>query len=209
MPYTKMIAAGVAAIGLSAGMLGLARSHESASPPQPVVQSATTAASQQFAVDPVHSSVMFKIKHADAAYFYGRFNEVAGSFVLGDSGGNLNVTVQTASIDTNSAGRDNHLKGPDFFNAREHPEISFNSTNVKKTAENKYKATGTISLHGVSKEITVDIEHTGYGEFRGQRAGFEAQFTIDRTEFGMTKYVEEGVLGANVTLIVAIEGVAG
>jgi len=209
MPHTKKIAAVVAAIGLSAGMLGLTRSNQPAAVPDPVVQSTAPASQQQFAVDPVHSSVMFRIKHAGAAYFYGRFNEVAGSFVLDDSGGNLDIKVQTASIDTNSSGRDNHLKSPDFFNAREHPEISFKSKSVKKTGDNKYKATGTLSLHGVSQEVSVDIEHTGYGEFRGQRAGFEAKFAIDRTEFGMSEYVEEGVLGADVTLIVAIEGVAG
>lgn len=199
---------GVLAGALTLGTLGMSKVTSAPAPlPQPMA--AVTAEATEFQVDGVHSSVLFRIKHAGAAHFYGRFNEVSGSFNFDDAASSINIAVKTESIDTNSSGRDNHLRGPDFFNAREHPQITFKSSSIKKTGENTYEATGTLSLHGVSKQITAKIEHTGFGEFRGQRSGFEATFKIKRSEYGMETYIQEGVLGDEVALIVAIEGIAG
>ena len=87
-------------------------------------------AAEPYKVDAVHSAVIFRVKHMDASYAYGRFNELTGTFNLDEpdaAKGAMDFTVATASIDTNNAKRDQHLKSPDFFNAKEFPKITFKS----------------------------------------------------------------------------------
>jgi len=170
---------------------------------------ATPASAEQFKVDRVHSSVVFRVKHMGVSYFYGRFNDVSGSFAFDDadeSKCSFDVEVKTESVDTASDKRDNHLKSPDFFNARQYPSIRFKSTAVKKTADNTYEVTGELTLLGQTKPLTVTVERVGVG--KGQRGGslcgIETIFTIKRSEFGMT-YGLEGV-SDEVRLMVSLEG---
>ena len=120
--------------------------------------------------------------------------------------GGTAITVKADSVDTNSKQRDDHLRGPDFFSVKEFPEISFTSSSVSKSGE-VFNASGTMSLHGVSKPITVDIRVTGTGTdpWGNARAGFTTEFTIDRTAFGVDWRPE--MLGKDVTLTVSVEGV--
>jgi len=165
-----------------------------------------------FAVDPVHSVVVFRVGHLGVAKFWGRFNQLSGSFTYdADEPGSstFDFTVPTESVDTGNAGRDRHLKSPDFFNAREYPAITFKSTGITVAASaNSWKVTGDLTLHGVTKSVTADIEWIGEGQTsQGHKRGFEAQFTIRRSEFGMNKYLEDDAIGDEVKLVVAIEGV--
>ncbi|MEK7485339.1 MAG: YceI family protein [Planctomycetota bacterium] len=169
------------------------------------------AASETFNIDPVHSSILFRVKHLNVSYFFGRFNEMAGVFTFDSENPTaslLRLEVNTESIDTNNKNRDNHLKGPDFFSAKQFPTMTFKSTTVEKTDTlNQYKVTGELTLHGVSKEVTVDIEHTGSGKANekfGYRSGFLSTFTIKRSDFGMN-YME-GLLGEEIQITVSLEG---
>ena len=161
-----------------------------------------------FEVDPTHSVVVFRVKHAGASWFYGRFNDFSGSFQH-DPGNpeasSVEVTIQAASVDTNSEQRDTHIKSPDFLSAKEFPTITFKSTGVE-AAGDKLEITGELTFRGVTKTVIASAEHVGEGEFRGPRSGFEAVLDIERTEFGSDYGVAQGVLGDEVRLIIALEG---
>jgi len=167
------------------------------------------AAADTFKVDSVHSSVVFRVKHLNVSYFYGRFNEVSGSFAFDDSepaNSSFELSVKTKSIDTHSKKREKHLKSPDFFHVKQFPTIDFKSTAVKKTGDDTFEITGDLTLHGETRPITVTVERVGVAPGRrgGSVAGFETVFNIKRSEFGMNFMV--GPLGDDVRLMIAIEG---
>lgn len=173
----------------------------SASLPQP----------ESYAVDPVHSTVLFRINHAGVSNYYGRFNEIQGTFTVAEGGtGSVSVTIPVASVDTANEKRDGHLKSPDFFSAEQFPEITFKSEALKDTAGSRYEAKGTLTMHGVSKEVTVALERIGtkdLGEkMGGIRTGFEGSVTIKRSDFGMKYGIDMGMLGDEIKLIFGIEG---
>lgn len=168
---------------------------------------------ESYSVDKVHSSILFKVKHANAAYFFGRFIDFSGSITYDRDNpkqSKVNLTVQADSVRTWSEKRDNHLRSPDFLNVKQYPEISFDSTSVQKVEdkENKFKVTGDFSLHGKTKEFTIDVKKTGEGKGPegNPRIGFYTEIDISRSEFGMTKYPE--MIGDNVKLIISVEGVS-
>jgi len=160
-----------------------------------------------FQVDPVHSTVLFRINHLGVSNVYGRFNTIQGSFTVGEMAtGSVSVTIPVSSIDTGNEKRDGHLKSPDFFSAEQFPEITFKSDELKHLGGDKYEAKGTLTLRGISKEITVPVERIGTKEaMGGLRTGFEGTVTIRRSEFDMTWRPE--ILGDEVKLILAVEGI--
>ena len=162
-----------------------------------------------FKIDPVHSSIVFSIKHLGVSNFYGRFNDVSGQVVFdksdpGKSAVELSIPVE--SIDTHNEKRDQHLKSPDFFNAKQFPVITFKSKSVEGSGDN-YKVTGELNLHGVSKPLTLEIKRAadGKGTDDEVRGGGETQFTIKRSDFGMN--FMQGALGDDVTVLLSLEGV--
>ena len=160
-----------------------------------------------YTVDNVHSTVMFKIKHSGVAWAYGRFNQVSGEIVLDDEAEDCSVLleVEAKSVDTGSEGRDRHLRAPDFFDVVQHPLLGFESTSVGMQGD-RYEVEGVLTLHGVTKDMTVLIEKVGEVETaRGRKAGFFGEFTIDRRDFGMTTYSDTSSLGNDVTITVSIE----
>lgn len=197
---------GVAAAIVAGTALVLAYSSGSSGGGGPVPVSASPSVSSTFKVDAVHSSVLYRIKHLNAAWSYGRFNDVSGTFNI-DDGGAIDVTVKAASVDSANAKRDGHLQSPDFFSAKEFPEITFKSTSMTRTGDDTFEARGPLTLRGVTHDVTVAIEKTGEGpgqRGQGKVQGFEARFTIKRTDFGINYMV--GPLGDEVTLIVSLEG---
>ncbi len=167
---------------------------------------------QTFRIDPIHSTVLFKIRHLGVSNFYGRFNKVSGGFTWDetDSGnGSMRITVEAKNVDTGNLQRDIHLMSEDFFNAEEFPTISFISKGIEKTSTDTYTLRGDLTMRGVRKPITASMTWLGIKDTKSQygiRAGFEATFTIKRSEFGMDGFIQEGILGDEVTLTIALEG---
>lgn len=161
-----------------------------------------------YGVDLGHSTLMFRCKHLGVSYQWGRFDKFGGSFTLAEdpAASMVEVTIDAASVNSNSNGRDDHLRGPDFFNVKQFPEITFKSKAVKGDGA-KYTITGDLTFHGVTREVEMEVEKVGEADTRmGRRAGFEGRFVIDRTDFGVETYSDS--LGTEVTMTFAVEGIA-
>ena len=168
----------------------------------------TALESETFAIDPVHSSAIFKIKHLDTSYFYGRFADMSGTLDFDStdpSKCSLLIEIPAESMDSGNDKLDQHLRSPDFFDAKQFPVVGFKSTKVEAGEDGGYRVTGDFMLHGVTKSITVDVEHVGSADGRrGKMVGFHTTFTIDRTEYDMN-YGVGGPLGSEVELTISIE----
>ncbi len=161
-------------------------------------------------VDGAHSFVVFGIHHLGAGYTYGTFANPSGTvgFDRDDlSKTTFDVSVNADTLDTRNDQRDKDLKGPDFFDVKQFPTITFKSTAVKKTGDNTIEVTGDLTLKGVTKSVTVTMEMTGRATMMGARhTGFRTTFTIKRSDFGMN-YDPPPVIGDEVELTVAIEAI--
>ena len=166
-------------------------------------------AAESYTVEPSHTAVIFAISHFGYSFTYGRFNKHEGRFVLdreNPSNSRFQFVVDTASVDTNDAKRDDHLRGADFFNAPQFPKITFQSTSVAKS-EKGYDVTGNLTLHGVTREITLPMvamgEGTGpYGKYR---VGMSFQLQIKRSDYGMKNMLPS--IGDNVAITSSFEGI--
>ncbi|MBC7856602.1 MAG: YceI family protein [Pirellulaceae bacterium] len=168
----------------------------------------TAQAAETYAVDPVHSSVSFGISHAGISDIHGRFNEFSGKFVIDKddpSKSSFALDIKVASVDTNNAKRDEHLRAPDYFNAKQFPSLTFQSTKVKAT-DAGYEVTGDLTLHGVTKPVSLSLKggHKVVEFPKGTpRIGVTSSVTIKRSEFDMK--TELGALGDDVHIIVGLE----
>jgi polyisoprenoid-binding protein YceI len=165
---------------------------------------------ETYKVDPVHSSVVFRAKHAGASYVWGRFNDPSGTFVLDRADptrSSFSGEIQVANVDTHNEKRDAHLKSPDFFNAKQYPTITFKSASVKKGEGNVLQVTGNLRMHGVTRRVTAPVELTGTGELPAgtKRAGLEATFTVKLSDFEIKGL--PGAVDDEIRVIVAVEGV--
>jgi polyisoprenoid-binding protein YceI len=171
-----------------------------------LTSSLAQAAATTYKVDPVHSFVIFRIKHMDTGHVYGRFNEPNGTINIDDSDpgkSSFTLELQTQKVDTGVQKRDDHLRSPDFFNAKQFPTIKFASKEVKKT-DKGYEATGDLTLHGVTKSITVNLEQTGQGSMGPRQIiGFETTVELKRSDFGMKTMI--GPAADDVRLIISLE----
>lgn len=167
----------------------------------------------EYTVDAVHSAAIFKVKHLGASWSYGQFTGIGGTISYDPAkpeASVVDVTIQAESVNTHNEMRDRHLKGPDFFNTKEFPTLTFKSNGWKKTGEHTYDVTGELEIAGKSKTITVPVEHIGDGKDpRGNElTGFHTKFTIDRTEFGMNYGVAEvGGVGKDVEITFSVEAI--
>ncbi len=162
-----------------------------------------------YAVDGGHSTAWFGVRHLGVANFYGRFNTISGEFVLAEeaAGCSVRVSIDPASLDTASTSRDDHIRSADFLDVANHPVMSFESTSVAAGEEaGTYRVTGTLSLHGVQEEVTVDARLVGAGKtaFGDVRAGLEATFTVRRSAFGMEAMLDK--LGDEIRFTLSLEG---
>lgn len=166
---------------------------------------AAAPAAMAYTVDTGHSSVIFKAKHNQVANFYGRFDDVSGTFALVD-GGAFDISIKADSVHSGNSKRDDHLKSPDFFSAKEFPAMTFKSKSVKAKGADSFEVMGDLTFRGVTKPLTVTVKNTGTGEARGKKlAGMETTFTIKRSDFGST-YGVPGI-SDEVELTVSLEGV--
>lgn len=167
-------------------------------------------AADTYKVDSVHSSVVFRVKHLNVGLIYGRFNDLQGTIVVDEKNperGSVELTIRAESIDTGNKNRDDHLRSPDFFNAKQFPIVTFKSTQVRQLKPNLYEVRGNLSLHGVTRPITIRVERTGAGKgMKGEwRIGFHTTFRIKRSDFNMT-YMLNGI-SDEVVLMIGIEAI--
>ena len=165
-----------------------------------------------YEIDTAHSMILFRAKHNNVSYNYGRFNEFTGEIMISADAvteRTVEFEVKAASVDTGNEKRDQHLRSSDFFSAKQFPLITFKSTKVieKESKKDVLEVTGDLELHGVKKSITVDAEITGRAKGKDGESliGFESIFTIKRSEFGMTYGM--GGISDDIRITVSIEAV--
>ncbi len=166
-------------------------------------------AADNYQMDPVHTAVTFKISHMGLSWTHGRFNEVSGSFAIdsADPGrSSFTLSMRPESVNTGNLKRDEHLRGPDFFNTKQFRLMSFTSKSVKPI-EGGYEVTGDMTLHGATRSITFPLSGGRTAEFPPgvKRTGYSTQFKLKRSEFGMDKMI--GAIGDEVYVAISFEGV--
>ncbi|MDH1680272.1 YceI family protein [Pseudomonas chengduensis] len=157
-----------------------------------------------------HAFVNFKISHLGYSWLYGTFKDFDGTFsydAANPEASKVNVTLKTASVDTNHAERDKHLRSADFLNVSKHDTATFESTSVKSTGEGTADVTGNLTLNGVTKPVVIAAKFIGEGKdpWGGYRAGFEGTTTLKLKDFDITK--DLGPASETVELIISIEGI--
>jgi polyisoprenoid-binding protein YceI len=170
------------------------------------------AEARTYTIDRAHSNVKFKIRHL-ISEVEGRFTEFDGSVTYdpqAPQASNVEMTVQSASIDTDNTRRDDHLRSPDFFEVEKFPTLSFKSVSVEPESATALRITGDLTIHGVTKRVTIPVRVTGTMPFReGEKAGFATTFTVDRKDYNVTwnRNVDQGgvVLGDEVEITIRLE----
>ena len=170
-------------------------------------------------IDPAHTEIGFKIRHMMVTNVRGVFHDVKGTlqFDAADPGiSSVNVVIKAASIDTGIEKRDDHLRSPDFFEDEKYPELTFTSTRFEKITDGSFKVTGDLTIHGVTREVVLDVEGLDrqvVDPWGGTRMGAFATTTINRKDYGLTwnKALEAGgwLVGDEVTINLEVELIAG
>ncbi len=142
-------------------------------------------------IDPAHSEVKFKVKHLVVSTVTGHFNQFQATIANGTGGlenAHISFEADVDSIDTKNAQRDGHLKSPDFFDAVNHPKLTFSSKSITKVSENDYAVAGDLTIRGNTRPIKLDVTHNGIvkGFGGGEVSGFEITGKINRKDFGLT-----------------------
>lgn len=186
-------------IGLSASLAG-------------VLLASSAVMADNYVIDKkgMHAAIQFKISHLGYSWLLGRFNDFDGKFSYdekkpGES--KVEVTINTKSVDSNHAERDKHLRGSDFLEVSKFPQAKFVSTGYKEGANGQAKMTGKFTLHGVTKDIVIDVTKIGAGKdpWGGYRRGFEGKTRIALKDYGITKNL--GPASAELDLLLNIEGI--
>ena len=213
MNHSRRIALGLVGVGVIAGAIAL--NPFSAPVTAVAAPERLEAGPMSYQLDPVHSSVIFRVTHMGASHFYGRFHTgpdeggeagISGSFSLGDTA-SIDVTLKADHVDTGNPKRDAHVKSPDFFSAKEFPEIKAVGSDLKKAGDGSWKGTVDLTFRGVTKKVDITLNQTGSGkgmDGKTQLAGVETTFTIKRSEYGSKGLIP--AVSDDVMLIVALEG---
>lgn len=148
-------------------------------------------ANSKWAVDATHSSIDFSVRHMMIANVKGTFHQFEAAVEADPQDlttADIRFTVDLSSVDTRNADRDNHLKTADFFDVEQFPQLVFQSTSIAKKDEGEYAVTGDLTLHGVTKSETFTVTFEGQGKdpWGNEKAGFSAEGTINRSDYGLT-----------------------
>lgn len=149
----------------------------------------------EYDIDPAHSFIQFRIQHLGFSWLIGRFNEFGGDFVYDPPAGaaaqRVSVVIETASIDSNHAERDKHLRAEKYLNVGAHPQASFVSTRFEGGDDDAGVMHGDFTFRGITKPIAIEVKKIGEGEdpWGGYRAGFEGRVKIVRSDYGMDAYL--------------------
>jgi polyisoprenoid-binding protein YceI len=158
-----------------------------------------------------HASINFRIKHLGFSWLTGRFDKFSGNFSYDKTApeaAKVKVEIDTASLNSNHAERDKHIKSADFLDAAKFPKATFESTSVKANGEGKATITGRLTLHGVTKDVVIEAEHVGGGNdpWGGVRDGFAGKTTLTLADFDIDT-AKLGPSSAKVDLELNIEGI--
>jgi polyisoprenoid-binding protein YceI len=165
-------------------------------------------------LDPAHSRVGFSVAHMVISTVSGRFSDVTGTVALDEENltkSDVEITIKTSSIDTDEAKRDEHLRSPDFFDVAKYPVIVFKSTKIVPAGGTKYKLTGELSMHGVTRPVTLDatISKAVKNPWGKQVRAVKLTGKLKRSDFGLkwNKALEAGgvVVGDDVALEIQVE----
>ena len=163
-------------------------------------------------IDSAHTSVEFAVRHLMITTVKGRFAEVSGAVTTDDNDparGEVDITINAASIDTREAQRDAHLRSADFFEVEKYPVITFRSTRIEDAKGDRLTLVGDLTMHGVTKEVALDVTSEGRAKdpWGGERAGFTATGKVKRSEFGLTwnQLLETGGLAVGDEIKIAID----
>jgi polyisoprenoid-binding protein YceI len=160
----------------------------------------------EYEIDGVHSTVVFRIRHLEMAYFYGLFRTVQGKVRWSEdlTSNSIEVQIDAASVFTNNKQRDDHLRNSDFLHVERYPQLTFVSSKIERQGE-RIVVTGTLAAHGVNQQVSFPIEITGSGKdpWGKQRIGAHATLMIKRSDFGMNNMLDK--LGDEVQLLISLE----
>ena len=177
------------------------------------------AAPAQYKIDPEHMAFGFLVSHIGYASTLGMFREASGGFTFDEETralSDLTITIKSASVFTSHDKRDAHLRGPDFLNAKEFPDIRFVMTKAEPMGERTGKVTGNLTLLGVSKPVTLDVTWNKSAEYPfgggvlskpNYVTGISARGSVKRSDFGMTYGVDNGMVGDTIDLIIELEAI--
>jgi polyisoprenoid-binding protein YceI len=167
-------------------------------------------------IDPAHSNVEFTVRHMMISNVKGQFQKTSGTITTNGSdpaSAKIDATIDATSIDTRVEKRDAHLKSPEFLDVDKYPTITFKSTKVEAVGPNKWKVTGDLTLHGVTKPVVLDVDGSGppIQVMGNTRAGASATTKINRSDFGLTwnKALESGgvMVGDEVAISIDVEAI--
>jgi polyisoprenoid-binding protein YceI len=173
-------------------------------------------AKENWTFDTVHSSINFWVRHLMVSKVHGRFAKWSGRLAFDEQApenSELEVEIDASSIDTKEPNRDGHLRSPDFFDVEKFPTLQFVGKTVEKTSSNEFKLTGDLTMHGITKPVTLDVEYGGRAKHpqMGERAGFSARGSLHRKDWDLTwnQVLEAGgfALSDKIELILEIEAV--
>jgi polyisoprenoid-binding protein YceI len=153
------------------------------------MRTATATTTRTFIIDKAHSEAVFQVRHL-ITKVRGRFSNFEGKLEFDEDRPELSsvrVSIDASSIDTSEPDRDKHLRSADFFGVDTHPTLTFESTKVSKTGATRFDVTGHLTIHGVTREITLPVTFLGVAKdpWGNERAGFETEVTINRKDYGL------------------------
>ena len=174
---------------------------------------AVAVAADTYVVDKTHSEALFTIKHL-MSRVTGRFSDLSGSIavdVANPAASSVEFTINAASIDTNAADRDKDLRSPNFFDVEKYPTISFKSSKVTPAGKDKFTVEGSLTMHGVAKQVSLPVEFLGFGKdpWGNDKAGFAVETVLNRKDYGLNwnKALDQGgfLLGDEVKVVISLE----
>lgn len=172
----------------------------------------TPSVAADFVIDTkgAHASINFRVKHLGFSWLVGRFDKFSGNFTFSaddPAASKVKVEIDTASVNSNHAERDKHLRSADFLDVAKFPTATFESSKVTLEGSDKATIVGNFTLHGVTKELTIQVTRIGGGQdpWGGTREGFEGTTKITLSDFGITK--DLGPASKDVELTLHVEGV--
>lgn len=167
-------------------------------------------------IDPSHSGIHFSVRHMVFAKVRGRFATFSGTIRTDPADltrAEVAVEIAADSIDTSASDRDTHLRSPDFLDVEQFPHITFKSKGITRSGGDRYQVRGDLTIHGVTREVTLEAEHNGEGQdpWGNTRASFGAKTSIDRRDFGLkwNQVLEAGgvLVGERIDIELEVEAV--